>query len=183
MILTGTVSYLILAEAATAAIIGSGGHHLIQKHRHYNSNHWWLVTLRGHLATFAVSNKSVEGVSRMLTRPHNRLQVRKRKGDMLNYIVFLRVTPLLPNTFINVCAPIVRVPLPHFALGAALCTHPHHCYLYVVLIPYMCTPSIQQHRDMQRGSSVPFPTGDDVAQFACARPACSEAPENSFAAT
>lgn len=52
---------------------------------------------------------------------HNRLQVRKRKGDMLNYIVFLRVTPLLPNTFINVCAPIVRVPLPHFALGAALC--------------------------------------------------------------
>ena len=47
-------------------------------------------------------------------------QVRKRQGDLLNYIVFLRVTPLLPNTFINVCAPIVRVPLPHFALGAHL---------------------------------------------------------------
>ena len=47
-------------------------------------------------------------------------QVRKRQGDLLNYIVFLRVTPLLPNTFINVCAPIVRVPLPHFALGALL---------------------------------------------------------------
>ncbi|KAK9845737.1 hypothetical protein WJX81_000915 [Elliptochloris bilobata] len=47
-------------------------------------------------------------------------EVRKRRGDLLNYIVFLRVTPLLPNTFINVCAPIVRVPLPHFALGTLI---------------------------------------------------------------
>lgn len=36
----------------------------------------------------------------------------------LNYILFLRVTPLLPNTFINVCSPIVGVPLLPFALGA-----------------------------------------------------------------
>ena len=57
-------------------------------------------------------------------------QVRKRQGDLLNYIVFLRVTPLLPNTFINVCAPIVRVPLPHFALGAHLrrCCAPGHLH-------------------------------------------------------
>ena len=46
------------------------------------------------------------------------MQIRKRRADLLNYIIFLRVTPLLPNTFINVCAPIVNVPLPHFALGA-----------------------------------------------------------------
>lgn len=56
-------------------------------------------------------------------------QVRKRQGDLLNYIVFLRVTPLLPNTFINVCGPIVRVPLPHFALGAALRTPFSSCYV------------------------------------------------------
>ncbi len=46
------------------------------------------------------------------------MQIRKRRADLLNYIIFLRVTPLLPNTFINVCSPIVNVPLPHFALGA-----------------------------------------------------------------
>lgn len=42
-----------------------------------------------------------------------------RRGDMFNYIVFLRVTPILPNIFINVAAPVVGVPLGPFALGAA----------------------------------------------------------------
>ena len=40
-----------------------------------------------------------------------------RRRDTLNYILFLRVTPLLPNTFINVASPIVGVPLAPFALG------------------------------------------------------------------
>lgn len=44
-------------------------------------------------------------------------QVVKRQGDLLNYIIFLRVTPLLPNTFINVTSPIVGVPLAPFMLG------------------------------------------------------------------
>ena len=34
-------------------------------------------------------------------------EVARRRGQLLNYIVFLRVTPLLPNTFINVASPIV----------------------------------------------------------------------------
>ena len=44
-------------------------------------------------------------------------EVQKRRSDMLNYIIFLRVTPLLPNTFINLASPIVGVPLLPFALG------------------------------------------------------------------
>lgn len=40
-----------------------------------------------------------------------------RRRELLNYIVFLRVTPILPNTFINVASPIVGVPLAPFALG------------------------------------------------------------------
>lgn len=44
-------------------------------------------------------------------------EVRKRRSRLLNYIVFLRVTPLLPNTFVNVASPLVGVPLPPFLFG------------------------------------------------------------------
>ncbi len=44
-------------------------------------------------------------------------QVTKRKNDLLNYMIFLRVTPILPNTFINVAAPVVGVPLAPFFFG------------------------------------------------------------------
>ena len=44
-------------------------------------------------------------------------EVDKRRGDMLSYIIFLRVTPILPNTFINVVSPIVGVPLAPFVTG------------------------------------------------------------------
>ncbi|KAL8141758.1 hypothetical protein V2J09_014790 [Rumex salicifolius] len=37
-------------------------------------------------------------------------QVAKRRERLLNYMVFLRVTPTLPNTFINMASPIVDVP-------------------------------------------------------------------------
>lgn len=44
-------------------------------------------------------------------------KVAKRRGEMFNYILFLRLTPLLPNTFINVVSPVVGVPLRPFVLG------------------------------------------------------------------
>ncbi|KAK9901612.1 hypothetical protein WJX75_004724 [Coccomyxa subellipsoidea] len=44
-------------------------------------------------------------------------EVEKRRGDLLNYIIFLRVTPLLPNIFINIASPVVNVPIFPFALG------------------------------------------------------------------
>ena len=44
-------------------------------------------------------------------------EVQRRKSELLSYIVFLRVTPVLPNTFINVASPIVEVPVLHFSLG------------------------------------------------------------------
>ena len=44
-------------------------------------------------------------------------EVDKRRGDMLLYIIFLRLTPILPNTFINVASPVVRVPLLPFVIG------------------------------------------------------------------
>lgn len=93
---------LLTADAVPTSCAGVALHHFVQL--------WHcLCQADGHFLLYCAQNE-VFCVK----------QVRKRQGDLLNYIVFLRVTPLLPNTFINVCAPIVRVPLPHFALGAHL---------------------------------------------------------------
>lgn len=46
-----------------------------------------------------------------------RAEVGKRKTNLLSYIVLLRVTPVLPNTFINVASPMVDLPVPPFMLG------------------------------------------------------------------
>ncbi|XP_053600083.1 transmembrane protein 41 homolog isoform X2 [Plodia interpunctella] len=43
--------------------------------------------------------------------------VQRHKNNLLNYIIFLRVTPFLPNWFINLTAPVIGVPLVPFALG------------------------------------------------------------------
>ncbi|KAL3290558.1 hypothetical protein HHI36_023950 [Cryptolaemus montrouzieri] len=45
------------------------------------------------------------------------VQVDKHRDNLLNYIIFLRVTPFLPNWFINLTAPVIGVPLMPFALG------------------------------------------------------------------
>lgn len=44
-------------------------------------------------------------------------EVKKRKNNLLSYIVLLRVTPVLPNTFINVASPMVDIPLQAFIIG------------------------------------------------------------------
>lgn len=45
------------------------------------------------------------------------LQVQRQKGHIFNYIVFLRVTPILPNWFINLASPLIDVPLAPFFFG------------------------------------------------------------------
>ncbi|KAJ1530902.1 hypothetical protein ONE63_005742 [Megalurothrips usitatus] len=43
--------------------------------------------------------------------------VKKQHDNLFNYMVFLRVTPFLPNWFINIVAPVIDVPLKPFWLG------------------------------------------------------------------
>ncbi|MGH0131790.1 UNVERIFIED_CONTAM: hypothetical protein FKN15_053156 [Acipenser sinensis] len=43
--------------------------------------------------------------------------VDKHRGHLINYIVFLRITPFLPNWFINITAPVINVPLGVFFIG------------------------------------------------------------------
>ena len=44
-------------------------------------------------------------------------QIAQHHGDMLWYIIFLRITPFLPNFFINIASPIVGVKLLPFFVG------------------------------------------------------------------
>lgn len=71
---------------------------------------------------------SCYGMSRLFGRPVARAiwrekidyfssEVARQSHDLLSYIIFLRVTPVLPNVFINVASPIVGVPLWEFFLG------------------------------------------------------------------
>ncbi|KAJ4728645.1 SNARE associated Golgi protein family [Melia azedarach] len=47
-------------------------------------------------------------------------QVARRREGLLNYMLFLRLTPTLPNTFINVASPIVDVPYHIFFLATVI---------------------------------------------------------------
>ncbi|XP_009795951.1 putative membrane protein At4g09580 [Nicotiana tabacum] len=47
-------------------------------------------------------------------------QVARRRTRLLNYMLFLRVTPTLPNTFINVASPIVDVPYHIFFFATVI---------------------------------------------------------------
>ncbi|KAM4017942.1 transmembrane protein 41B isoform 2-T2 [Anomaloglossus baeobatrachus] len=47
-------------------------------------------------------------------------QVERHRDHLINYIIFLRITPFLPNWFINITAPVINVPLKVFFLGTFL---------------------------------------------------------------
>ncbi|XP_008552487.2 transmembrane protein 41 homolog [Microplitis demolitor] len=46
--------------------------------------------------------------------------VSKHKDNLLSYMLFLRITPLLPNWFINLASPVLGVPVMPFCLGTFL---------------------------------------------------------------
>ncbi|KAN0015406.1 hypothetical protein ACTFIU_008137 [Dictyostelium citrinum] len=41
----------------------------------------------------------------------------QKRDNLFNYIVFLRITPFLPNWFINLASPLLDVPIHTFAIG------------------------------------------------------------------
>lgn len=52
--------------------------------------------------------------------PFISLQVDKHREHLINYIIFLRITPFLPNWFINITSPVINVPLGVFFFGTFL---------------------------------------------------------------
>ncbi|KAL2713759.1 transmembrane protein 41 isoform X1 [Vespula squamosa] len=45
------------------------------------------------------------------------VMVAKHRDHLLNYMLFLRMTPLLPNWFINLASPVIGVPIVPFTVG------------------------------------------------------------------
>ncbi|XP_023717271.1 transmembrane protein 41B isoform X2 [Cryptotermes secundus] len=45
------------------------------------------------------------------------LTVKKHRSNLISYLLFLRMTPFLPNWFINITSPIIGVPLFPFWIG------------------------------------------------------------------
>lgn len=45
-------------------------------------------------------------------------KVDAQRGNLLSYILFLRITPFLPNWFINIVSPVLGVPLLPFWVGS-----------------------------------------------------------------
>lgn len=44
-------------------------------------------------------------------------QVEKRRRNLFNFLLFLRITPFLPNFFINLASPLLGVPLHYFVIA------------------------------------------------------------------
>ncbi|OQR80926.1 SNARE associated Golgi protein [Thraustotheca clavata] len=44
-------------------------------------------------------------------------KIAQNRGNLFYYLLFLRLTPLLPNWFVNVASPLVDVPFGHFVLA------------------------------------------------------------------
>lgn len=62
----------------------------------------------------------------------------KRRERLLNYMLFLRVTPTLPNTFINVASPMVDVPYHIFFLATFIGLIPAAYVTVRVGVNYSC---------------------------------------------
>jgi uncharacterized membrane protein YdjX (TVP38/TMEM64 family) len=81
-----------------------------------------FVAATGATGAYLISKHALGGIveSRLATRMQDfRAQVsaRRVRGDLFFYVFALRVTPLLPNWFINLASPHVGVPLTTFWLG------------------------------------------------------------------
>lgn len=68
------------------------------------------------------------GISSLVARKivlhyfHSRISEWQKKvnsihGDLFWYIVFLRITPLVPNWFMNLSSPVINIPMKPFVLG------------------------------------------------------------------
>ncbi|UMM15888.1 hypothetical protein L5515_013131 [Caenorhabditis briggsae] len=57
-------------------------------------------------------------------------ELSKHRDNFLHYMIFLRVTPILPNWFINIVSPVLDVPLSPFFWGTFLGVAPPS-FLYI----------------------------------------------------
>lgn len=77
-----------------------------------------------YLLSTAFGSKLADAVDHRLMRgkgvPRLRAAVQRYRADLLVYMLFLRLTPVLPNWLVNLASPIVHVPLKTFAMATCL---------------------------------------------------------------
>jgi uncharacterized membrane protein YdjX (TVP38/TMEM64 family) len=49
-------------------------------------------------------------------------QIAQNQGNLFYYLLFLRITPLLPNWFVNIACPLVGVEFKYFCLATFIGT-------------------------------------------------------------
>ena len=54
-------------------------------------------------------------------------KVKNQKNNLLYYIIFLRITPFVPNWFINLASPLIDIPALPFILGTFIGVAPPSC--------------------------------------------------------
>lgn len=77
-----------------------------------------------YLLSAAAGTRLIDAVDARLMNgkgvPKLRAQVNKFRADLFVYLLFLRLTPILPNWLINLASPVAHVPLSQFALATLL---------------------------------------------------------------
>lgn len=79
-----------------------------------------VVSTLGALCCYALASAFARDIADGLAHKALALfrgQVAARQSSLLLYIMLLRVTPFLPNTFINLASPVVGVPVLPFLFG------------------------------------------------------------------
>jgi uncharacterized membrane protein YdjX (TVP38/TMEM64 family) len=54
------------------------------------------------------------------------LQMDAYKDSLLYFMIFLRITPLVPNSFVNMASPVVGIPFHIFFFGTLLVSSVHY---------------------------------------------------------
>jgi len=52
--------------------------------------------------------------------------VKKNQGELLYFLIFLRLVPMTPNWFLNLASPILNIPLTKFMLSVFIGLMPYH---------------------------------------------------------
>ncbi|CAD5113632.1 DgyrCDS2794 [Dimorphilus gyrociliatus] len=69
-----------------------------------------------YLLSYLVGKRLVNKYLPQKTAEWSRI-IERQKDNLLHYIIFLRITPFLPNWFINITSPVLNVPLSIFFIG------------------------------------------------------------------
>lgn len=72
------------------------------------------------VASYALAAVFLRDVAHALFPDHCdwlREEVAKNRDSLLNYLLFLRLTPIMPSFVVNLCAPVVGIPLRPYVVS------------------------------------------------------------------